>query len=146
MTTLVENVSTRLRDNVPDIGEVEFIADLAALIEKDALPQRDSGAYVLPLGIDGEKGTAATGMHIQPTSESVGVVLYVKARGDVKAKKALPAIDIMIDATIIAIVGWAPNNQTVGVFELRRGRLLSASKGLVLYQLDFAIADQLRVA
>lgn len=145
MTTLVDLVATRLGAAVPQLGAVEYIADLAALIEAGALPQRDAGAFVIPLGIDGKGGQAATGMYTQMVSESVGVVVYVKARGDAKARSAVPAIDMLSDLVLAAIVGWAPE-ESVGVFEIIRGRLLSAEGGLVLYQLDFALLDQLRIA
>ncbi len=144
--TLVDIVATRLGESVSQLaGRVEYIADLAALIDSGGLPQRDSGAFVIPLGLDGQGGESATGMFTQIVTESVGVVLYVKAPGDAKARKAVPAIDALSDLAIAAIVGWAPE-ESVGVFQLTRGRLLSATAGLVLYQLDFAILDQLRIA
>ena len=45
---------------------------------------------------------------------------------------------------IEAIVGWAPEN-SVGVFRFVRAELVSSSQGTFIYQIDFAIADQLRI-
>ena len=76
--------------------------------------------------------------------DAVGVVLGVKARGDARAKKSLPTITSLRDAVKQNVAGWAPDN-TAGVFNVIRGRLLSVDNGLVLYQIDFALTDQLRI-
>ncbi|WP_315742834.1 MULTISPECIES: hypothetical protein [unclassified Bradyrhizobium] len=145
MTTLVDDVSTRIAATVPALaGRIEGVADLAALIAQGALPQREVSAFVVPLGFDDRGGDSATSAHTQMLEESVGVILCVKALGDVKAQRALPTIDQLTGAVIAAVAGWAPAD-VAGVLRVSRGRLLSAEKGLVLYQLDFALLDQLRV-
>ena len=56
------------------------------------------------------------------------------------------------DAVIRRIVNWSPRSawgeadeETVGIFRLARGELIDLSAGLLIYQLDFALTDQLRV-
>ena len=145
MSTLELLVAERIADQVPDlVGRIEDIAELAALIAAGALPQHDLFAFVVPLGFDDRGGESATGFHTQTIEDAVGVVLGVKARGDAKAKKAMPPITQLRNQVRDAVAGWAPTD-SVDVFFVRRGRLLSADNGLVLYQLDFSLTDQLRI-
>lgn len=145
MSTLEKLVSDRIEAQVAALsGHVEDIAAMAALIAEGAMPQADVSAFVCPLGFDDKGGESATGYHTQMLEDSIAVVLCVKARGDVKAKKALPTISELKDAVIDAVAGWGPN-AAVGVFFVRRGRLVSAEGGLVIYQLDFTLQDQLRI-
>lgn len=145
MTMLVDLVATRLDAEVPALtGHVEFIADLAALVAEGAMPQAPVAAFVVTAGEDGGEPDAATGLYTQMMGTTVSVIVCVKALGDAKARKALPKIDGLNIAIVDSIVGWGPEN-AVGVFRFVRGRLVSANKGLVIYQNDFAIQDQLRV-
>lgn len=145
MSTLEQLVSERIADQVPALaGRIEDIAELAALIAAGALPQHDVFAFVVPLGFDDKGGGSATGFHTQMIEDAVGVVLGIKARGDAKARKALPTIEQLRKDAVSAVAGWGPDD-SANVFFVRRGRLLSADKGLVLYQLDFSLIDQLRI-
>ncbi len=145
MTSLVDSVAQRISDSVPDLaGRIEGIADLAFLIASSAMPQREVCAFVVPLGFDDRGGDSATGAHTQMLQNAVGVVLSIKALGDAKARKALPTIETLEKAVVNAVAGWAPED-TAGVFRVTRGRLVSVDKGLVLYQLDFSLLDQLRI-
>ncbi len=146
MTTLVDLVAQRIDSQVPELaGAIEFIAELAALMEEGALPQRDVAAYVVPLGFDDRGDDENTvNVHTQILADTVGVVLCVKARGDVKAKKALPKIDELAHDVVAAVAGWAPNDQ-VGVFRAKHGRLMPGGRGIIVYSIDFEIIDQLRI-
>ncbi|RJF70869.1 phage tail terminator protein [Rhodopseudomonas palustris] len=145
MTTLIESVADRLDTEVAALHKrIETIADLAALMSEGAMPQRDVAAFVVPLGFDDRGGDAAAGLHTQLIAESVGVILCVKSLGDAKARRAVPAVDGLKDQVIDALVGWAPDH-VVGVFRTSRGRLVSVNKGLVIYQIDFVLVDQLRI-
>jgi hypothetical protein len=143
--TLVTDIATRIGSEVTALaGRVEFVAGLAALVEANALPQREVSAFVLPIGFDDRGGDAASGMYTQMVQEAVGVVLCVKALGDAGAKRAVEPIDALKDAVINALAGWGPDG-AVGVLRATRGRMVSVTKGLVIYQLDFALIDQLRI-
>ena len=145
MTTLVDAVAARIGAEVSDLtGRIDSIADLAFLISTGALPQREVCAFVVPLGFDGGAANAAVNAFTQELNDSIGVVLCIKSLGDAKAKKALPTIGALSEAVVNAVAGWAPNN-AVGVFTVSRGRLVSIDKGLVLYQIDFRLQDQLRI-
>lgn len=145
--TLIDLVADRIDSQVPALtGGVQFIADLQALLESGGLPQRDVSAFVIPLGFDDRGGgSSMSGMHIQNLAEVVGVVLCVKARGDLTSRKAMPKIEPLINQVTDKVAGWAPGN-TVGVFKVNRGRLAPGGKGVIVYQLDFELQDQLRIA
>lgn len=145
MTMLVQAVADRIGDQVtPLTGAIQYIADLASLISANAMPQREVTAFVVPLGFDAGDGQSAVNAHTQMLNRAVGVVLAVKALGDAKAQRAVPTIDSLEQSVIAAVAGWGPDN-TAGVFNVLRGRLVSVESGLVLYQIDFALKDQLRI-
>jgi len=143
--TLVADVKARIEAEVTDLaGRVEEVADLAVLVQKGGLPNRSPVAFVVDLGFDGGAADAAVNAFRQRVDNAIGVILYVEAAGDLKRRRALPTIDALKDALLDAVCGWAPAD-AIGDFTVRRGRLLSVAAGGVLYQIDFAIQDQLRV-
>ena len=71
-------------------------------------------------------------------------MLVIHAAGDIAGARSLATVDQLVWKLIAALAGWGPE-EVVGVFSLRRGQLLSAEAGTVIYQLDFAIQNQLRV-
>jgi hypothetical protein len=143
--TLVETVKTQISAQVAALtGVLEEVAELSALVQQNALPQRLPAGFVIPLGCDGREPDAAAGLYRQSFREVIGVVLVAESAGDPKAKRALVKIDTLKDAVIAALAGWAPA-EAIGVFVLLRGRLVSVVAGTVFYQLDFALDDQLRI-
>jgi hypothetical protein len=142
---LVDPVITRIDDEVPALkGRVEGAAELAALVREDALPQVMPAAFVVPVGLQGGRADAVSGLFRQNYVEVVGVVLIVAAAGDATGALALPELQDLVGAGVTAVCGWAPD-AAVGVFELRRGALVSLNAGAVIYQLDFGINSQLRI-
>ncbi|WP_420132609.1 phage tail terminator protein [Rhodopseudomonas sp.] len=146
--SLIVHVKERLETEVPALtGKLDYVAELAALTDAGAPPQREVSAFVIPLGADDQGGGGATaaGLHTQTIGETVGVILCIKALGDAKARKALPTIDELGNAVTAALAGWGPEDAS-GVLMFRRGRLVSVTKGLVVYQLEYTLLDQLRIA
>jgi hypothetical protein len=142
---LIDDVITRIGARVSDLaGRVRGAAELSALVKNHALPNETPFAFVLPLGLRGGDDEAATGLFRQSVDDTIAVVLLVEAAGDEAGEKALPGIDTLVDAIIEAVCGWGPAN-AFGVFRLVRGSLLSLNAGTVIYQIDFAIQDQLRI-
>ncbi len=142
--SLIADVKARMAD-VSALQGIDEAADLSALIAKQQLPQRSPWAYVLPLGFNGGVGDAAAGIYRQPFDQVIAVVLVVQALDDPKARKALATIDDLEMQLLARICGWAPAD-VAGVFRALRGRLVSVAGGLVIYQIDFALQDQLRIA
>lgn len=141
--TLVTDVKTRI-ETVAGLRGVDEAADLAAMIESGQLPQQTPWAYVLPLGFNGGAGDAVTGLFRQPYELVIGIVLVIQALDDAKGRKALATIDGIEQLLLAKICGWAPES-AIGVFRALRGRLLSVAGGLVIYQIDFALQNQLRI-
>lgn len=143
---LVDEVVTRLEAQVADLaGRTRQAAELAELLRQNALPASPVAAFVLPLGLRARgEGDAMAGSFLQSFDELAGVLLLVRTGNDATGGRALPTIDALVETTIAAIAGWGPAGEP-GVFRLARGQLLSAERGLVLYQLDFAIQRQARI-
>jgi hypothetical protein len=143
---LVADLVTRLDAAVPQLTRrVEGAAELSELVKRKALPQASPFAFVLPLGLHAAShGDAAAGAFTQMVDEVFGVVLFVRASGDITGGRALPSIDTLVWAVIEAVCGWGPED-AIGVFHLRRGQLLSAEAGAVIYQLDFGLQSQVRI-
>lgn len=141
----VDDAIVRLEAQVPALARrVEGAAELSELVRKNNLPQQTPAAFVLPLGLRGGEADTSAGIFRQSFDETIAVVLIIESAGDATGGKALPTIHALIWAVIAAIAGWAPADE-IGVFRLMRGQLVSMSRGIVIYQLDFAIQDQLRI-
>lgn len=141
---MIDAVATRIAAIVPSLtGRVEGAAQLADLMARNALPQVTPAAFVVPLGLQGGAVSAATGLHIQMCEEVVGVVIALRSFS-ATGGEAMPELDALIRAVVHAVAGWAPGD-AIGAFRLLRGGLLSMRTGTMLYQLDFALPDQLRI-
>ena len=99
----------------------------------------------MSLGFDGGRADAVTGMFRQDLTEVIGVVLIVQALGDPKALRAQATVDTLKIDIVNAVAGWRPED-AIGVFEARRGRLVSVTEGAVIYQIEFGLNTQLRIA
>jgi hypothetical protein len=126
-------------------GRVHGAARLSELRARGSLLQACPAAFVLPLGLRGGSSSAATGLYRQSVEWVEGVVLAVRAVMDASGAAALDQIEPLIEATIGAVAGVERDDRT-GVYRLLKGELLSLDAGLLIYQLDFAIEDQLRIA
>lgn len=143
---MIEQVIARLEQTVPDLdGRVREAARLAQLMEKGQLPQAGFTAFVLPGALRGGASTAAAGMFRQAISRTVSVMLVMRVAGDAKGTTALDRIQPVIDACVLAICGWTPDEETIGLFTLTGGELTSLTNGTLTYVLDFSINDQLRI-
>lgn len=143
-TTLEQLVAVRIDDQVAALkGHVEDVAAFATLLAEGALPQAEVCAFVAPSGFDDRGGSSIVGAHTQMLEDVVTVILCVKARGDAKGSKALPTIAELRDDVVACVAGWQPAGDAV--FFVRRGRMVSFEKGLMLYQLDFSLKNQLRI-
>lgn len=143
---LVADLVARISAAVPQLAKrVETAAALSELVKRKALPQASPFAFVLPLGLQPRSdGDAGAGAFTQAIDETFAVVLFVRAAGDITGGRALPSIDALVWTVIEAVCGWGPDD-AIGVFHLRRGQLLSAEAGAVIYQLDFGLQQQVRI-
>ncbi|MFC3442550.1 hypothetical protein ACFOKF_15350 [Sphingobium rhizovicinum] len=147
---MFEAVKDRLDTIAALAGRIQPGASLSELMARNLAPQVCPAAFVLPLGIRGSAVTAMSGLFVQEIAETLGVVLFLRAAGDATGGKLADQLTPLRNDVIRAIVGWAPQSdwlegETVGVFRLARGELISLSGGLLTYQIDFALDDQLRI-
>lgn len=136
-------VIIRLKAEVGALRSVEGAASLATLLQGQALPQHTPAAHVVPLGLRGGRVDAAAGAFTQIVEEVFGVVLTLRSNSQTGARD-LPDIDGLIRDVIEALAGWGPAD-AIDVLALQRGALISMTAGTIIYQLDFAMTDQVRI-
>lgn len=141
---LEDDVIARLQDRVPDLsGRIEGAAHLAQLQAQNQFPKVTPAANVISTGLQGGVADAASGVFRQSFDETIGVILTFRNTTG-KGARALDKISTVKRAVIEAICGWAPDDM-VGVFKLLRGGIVSFAGGTLVYQIEFAVGDQLRI-
>lgn len=141
---IIPAVVSRLQDAELFGGRIERAGNLAALMKTGAPMQPVLRAHVLPADLNGREVHSATGGFIQTLDRGISVLITLPAF-DGSGAAGVPDIEALIASTVAALCGWAPGD-TPGVFRLRQGRLLSLQGGVILYQLDFTVTDQLRIS
>lgn len=147
---MFEAVRARLEDISTIAGRIQPGASLSELMARNLAPQVCPAAFILPLGVRGGSVEAMAGLFVQDIAETLGIVLFLRAAGDATGGRLADQLTPLRNDVIRAIVGWAPQSdwlegETVGLFRLARGELISLSGGLLTYQIDFALDDQLRI-
>lgn len=142
---MIAQIIARLKERAPGLSSrVEGAAAFSAMVQRGQLPQVTPAAHVIPVGLAGGAVGSAANAFTQMTVESIGVVLTLRSN-DQSGGRGVEPIDALKNEVIAALVGWAPSDDTVGIFRLAAGRTLSVQGGAIVYQLDFAIEDQLRI-
>jgi len=139
-------VTARIEDAIPELNHrIGGAVELSEVLKKNgAFPQAPVSAYVVPGGIQGGDDQSVIGAYQQQVLRLVTVV--VAFRGLKKtAARSLTEVEPVLDALVSAIVGWTPDEETLGVFVLRGQVPVSFAGDAVVYQTDFAISDQLRI-
>ncbi|MBN8294733.1 hypothetical protein JI664_22375 [Rhodobacter sp. NTK016B] len=127
-------------------GRVYGAAALAALMKDNQVPKVTPCAHVLPTGLTGRKpADAATGAFVQSYDYGFAVVLSLRAHDALGERLVLDEVLPQIVEIAKALVGWTPDPDTAGVFEFRQARLASFARGVAIYELTFALQDQLRI-
>jgi hypothetical protein len=141
----LDHVRARIEAQLPALaGNLGNAGDFAQLIERNQLPQYRHGGFVLPGRLAGGAARAMAGMFVQDLDETVSVVLVTRVQGDPSGGKALDEITPLVRAVIEAVCGWGPDDAP-GVFTLVSGELVGSQGGALIFQLDFALSDQLRI-
>lgn len=143
-------VNDRLSGITAIAGRIQPAASLSDLMNRNQAPQVCPAAFVLPAGIRGGSVDAMAGLFKQDIAEVLSIVLFLRAAGDATGGRMTDALVPLRNDVIRAIVGWSPQSdwlegETVGEFRLSRGELISLSSGLLTYQIDFALNDQMRI-
>lgn len=143
----LDDVLARVKAVVPAFAADSRLgnaAQFSTLIEGNQTPQVTPAAFVLPGPLQGGAANAMAGAFVQDFRETVILVLFVKVAGDARGGRAIDEITPLIRQVVLAIAGWAPADAT-GVFVLASGELVGSQRGHLIYQLDFALEDQLRI-
>lgn len=141
---LADDVIARLKERVPHLQHrVEGAAHMVQLMAANQLPQVTPAANVISSGLSGGQPDASSGYFRQAFEETITVFLsFRNVQGP--GGNALDLFDQVKWQVIEALCGWAPD-EPVGVFRLVRGQVVRMETGTLLYQIDFAIGDQLRI-
>lgn len=137
-------IIARLKARVTDLGDrVEDVGALAALTATGGVPGATPIAHVVPTTILGGKHLAHTGSYVQAVERQFSVILTLRTQ-DASGRRALPRLEQLIDTIIAALAGWDIDD-LVGVVVFRRSAPIGADRGAFTYELQFSIADQLRI-
>lgn len=143
---LATSVIARLKSQVTAFSNrVEGAADLTKLVNAGNLPQVTPAAHVVPAGLTGGKAHAITLAFDQMVTRQISVIVSFRQR-DKTSTRGLDDVEDLLNETILALLGWTPDDaNTTGVFELRGVRLLSIAGDALVYQIDFTLPDHLRI-
>lgn len=142
----IDLIIARLKANVPALQDrVRGAGDFAALLRSGSEPQAPTFAHVLYAGIVGVGRPAlATGAYRQETATGINIMLSIRTSG-ADGQKALDEVEELEKAILAALCGWAPSEET-GVFQLVRSGMVQFQKGVMRWQIDLTITDQLRIS
>lgn len=141
----VDEVRERIAARVPALeGKLGNAGEFAQLVERNQMPQHHTAGFVLPGNLQGGAASAMTGAFLQHFSETVIVVLAARVANDPTGARATDEISPLVRDVIDAVCGWGPDDAP-GIFALVSGELVGTQAGTLIYQIDFALDDQLRI-
>lgn len=142
----LDEVRNRIGAKVPVLaGRLGTAADFALLVEKNRMPQQSPAGFVLPGELRGGRADVVTGLFRQAYTETVIVVLVVRVAGDPLGDRALDEITPLVRDVVQAVAGWTAGSVN-GTFVLGQAELVGAKDGALVFQIDFHLDDQLRIA
>lgn len=141
-------VIQRLKERVSVLqGRVYGAASLAALMREDAPPNVTPCAHVVPTGLRARADDeAATGAFVQSYDLGFTVVVSLRAHDQAGERLVMDEVLPLFLAVARALAGWSPDDETVGVFVLRQAFPAVFARGVAVYEVQFAIQDQLRIS
>jgi hypothetical protein len=138
-------IIARLKAMAPSLGEVEGAVELSALMASKPQARSKPIAHVVPTGLRANGGESSSGTFTQMLDQVFAVFLTITTVNDPKGAKAQASLDALILEVILALAGWGPDAAT-GVLRLLRGAPVNITPGVIVYTIEFAISDQLRIA
>lgn len=143
---MIDAIIQKLSGEVAVItGRVQGALEFGALVEHAKVPPVTPAVFVIPGGMIGGSSSAAAGAFIQNTEDVVQVILALRSHDAVGAR-GLDPLKALIDAVLACLCGWRPTPTAPGVLVLQRGALVSLNAGLILFQIDLSLSNQLRIA
>lgn len=141
---MIEAIIQKLTAEVPELGPVMGAVDFGALVAGGKMPQTTYSAFVLPAGLIGRSAEAGAGAFVQTFDEAASIILAIRSF-EAAGTRAIDPLRALVMKIFETLGGWTPGDET-GALVLRTGRLVSMQAGLVVYQLDFTLTDQMRIA
>lgn len=139
-------IITRLTATVPALASVEGAAELAALLASPPQVWNRTRAHVVPLGIKGGAVLDVAGAFVQAIDVAFAVYLSLPSHGDAKGGRKLDDVSVLQNAIIATLCGWVPAGVTSqGEVRLVRAYLAELKPGAIVYALEFAVSDHLRI-
>lgn len=139
-------IITRLTSTVPALASVEGAAELAALLASPPQVWNRARAHVVPLGIKGGAVQDAAGVFVQAIDVAFAVYLSLPSHGDAKGGRKLDDVSVLQNAIIATLCGWVPAGvASQGEVRLVRAYLAELKPGAIVYALEFAVSDHLRI-
>lgn len=140
----MQDVIERLKDLVPDLGSVEGAMELAALMAAKPQAHAKPRAHVVPMGLRGAQLEASTGAFVQDIDVAFTVFLTLSAVADRRGQRVATDVHDLQISVIESLCGWGPED-AVGVVRLIRAAPIDLRPGVLVYAIEFAISDQLRI-
>lgn len=141
---MIGEVIARLKSGVPDLQDrVGGAGAFAAIMERNAWPERTPSAYVIPAGLRGGAVSISDNAYLQDTAETISIVLILRPNDRLGARGIEP-VEALRDDVIASLAGWSSGAE-LGTFQLTSARMLNVRAGALAYQVDFTISDQLRI-
>ena len=104
---MIDAIMQRLLANAAGLRSVQGALDLTRLLQSKGLPGEGPAAFVVPVGLRGGAVQDATGLFVQNTDETIGVVVVFR-NVEAGARGAADPVKPVIDAVIAALAGWGP--------------------------------------
>jgi hypothetical protein len=141
---LLQDVIDRITSKVDALaGRIRAAEDYRALLQMKGITSAQGGAYVMPAGLRGGRAQSATGFFTQDLDEVIAVVILVPGERGLGRQGA--KIDGLIRNVIEALCGWVPD-EAIGPVQLVRGAMINVGDGVLAFQIEFSVPDQLRIA
>jgi hypothetical protein len=141
----MKEIIERLQAGVPELGKVEGAIELAALMASKPQAHAKPRAHVVPMGLKGGALENGTGDFTQDIDVAFTVFLTFSAVADPRGQKAAVDVHALQTSVLEALCGWGPED-AVGVVRLVRAAPIDLRPGALVYAIEFAIQDQLRIA
>lgn len=140
----MQDIIDRLQARVPDLGAIEGAVELAAMMASKPQVHAKPRAHVVPMGLRGGQAQSGTGDFSQDVDVAFTVFLTLAAVADRRGAKVASDVHALQITVIEALCGWGPED-AVGVVRLLRAAPIDLRPGVLVYAIEFAIQDQLRI-
>jgi hypothetical protein len=141
----MQEIIERLQALVPELGKVGGAIELAALLASKPQPRAKPLAHVMPMGLKGGALQNGTGDFTQDIDVAFTVFLTFSAVADPRGQKVAVDVHALQTSVLEALCGWGPED-AVGVVRLLHAAPIDLRPGALVYAIEFAIQDQLRIA